>query len=234
MIDAARPADMPARRLIAGDLLAAAGAGIAVVYLTLPALAGPGLPPVLLAAVKGTMCPLFATALLLYRGRDPTAWRLALALLLSAAGDVFLALDRQGLFVQGLASFLLAHVVYLWQFLLHRPRPFRLPAVRVWLAAGLVLAIGIMLAILTPGLGKLAGPVYAYIGAIAAMALAAIALPGRGAVVAGALCFVLSDALIALDKFVAPIPHVGPAIWVTYALAQLLIVAGWRRDPVPG
>jgi uncharacterized membrane protein YhhN len=205
---------------------------IALVVAILYLFSGPLLPDILWlkAAVKGAVCPLLALAVWLARAGDADAKRLALALLFSAAGDVFLAVDRTGLFVPGLASFLAAHLVYLWQFLRHRPRPLALPAVRGLVALGIVAGIAVMLVLLTPGLGGLLMPVYAYIAAIAAMALAATALPGRWPVMLGALSFMLSDSLIALDKFVAPIPHVGPAIWVTYVAAQAMIVLGWKDD----
>lgn len=200
----------------------------AAVYLLQPLLA---LPIWAAATVKGAVCPLLAVALWISRRGDADARRLGIALLLSAAGDVFLAVDGRALFVYGLASFLLAHLVYLWQFLQHRPRPFRLPSSRKLVAAGILLAIMAMLVVLTPRLGALLGPVYAYIGAIAAMALAATALPGRSMVMLGALSFILSDSLIALNKFVTPLPYAGPAIWTTYVIAQVLIVVGWRDNP---
>lgn len=180
--------------------------------------------------VKTAFCPSLAVFLWLVRGGDATARRVGLALLLSAAGDAFLAVDRNGLFVQGLASFLAAHLVYLWQFLRHRPRPFRLPRGKWLLVAALLAFVVLMLALLGPNLGKLVLPVGLYIAAITAMGLAAIALPVRPLVVLGALSFIVSDALIALDKFVAPLGFAGPAIWITYVLAQILIVLGWRRD----
>ncbi|WP_300300301.1 lysoplasmalogenase [Ferrovibrio sp.] len=203
-----------------------AALGLAILYL----FAGPLLPDILWlkAAVKGAVCPLLAVALWASRGGDADAKRLGLALLFSAAGDVFLAVDRVGLFVPGLASFLLAHLVYLWQFVARRPRPMRLPVLRRLVALGILAGITIMLALLTPGLGKLLASVYAYIAAIAAMALAATALPGRPLVMLGAISFMVSDSLIALDKFVAPIPFVGPAIWITYVAAQVMIVLGWK------
>ena len=180
--------------------------------------------------VKTAFCPSLAVFLWLACGGDATARRIGLALLLSAAGDAFLAIDRTGLFIHGLASFLAAHLVYLWHFLLHRPKPFHLPIRRWLLVAALGTFVAIMLAILVPNLGKLALPVGLYIAAITAMGLAAIALPGRPLVTLGAFSFIISDALIALDKFVAPLGFAGPAIWITYVLAQVLIVLGWRKD----
>lgn len=222
MVAAARSAFTGAPPLFRGAFLASLG--LAALYLALP-LAAPG--PLVMASIKGLVCPLLAVALIGARGRDATALRVGLALLLSAAGDVFLALDRVGFFVHGLGSFLAAHLVYIWQFAANRPRPFGMPLLRRGLAILVLLFVIGMLGVLGPNLGKLAVPVLAYIGAITVMTLAAVSLPGRPLVVAGALSFMLSDSLIALDKFVAPIPGVGPAIWITYAAAQALIVLGW-------
>lgn len=224
MTDAARQTASGAPFVFRAAFIAALG--LATLYL----FASPLLPDILWlkATVKGAVCPLLALALWASRGGDADAKRLRLALLFSAAGDVFLAVDRVGLFVPGLASFLVAHLVYLWQFVARRPRPFHLPPGRKLVALGIVIGIGTMLVLLTPGLGKLLAPVYAYIAAIAAMALAATALPGRPLVMLGALSFMVSDSLIALDKFVAPIPMVGPAIWITYVAAQVMIVLGWK------
>ena len=205
----------------------AAALAVAALYLFAPLLLPDGVW--LKAAVKGVVCPLLAVAFWAARGGGADAGRLGLALLFSAAGDVFLAVDRTGLFVPGLASFLLAHLVYLWQFLRHRPQPFRLPMARRLVALGILAGIAAMLVLLTPGLGRLLLPVYAYIAAIAAMALAATALPGRPLVMLGAISFMVSDSLIALDKFVAPVPYSGPAIWITYVAAQAMIVLGWQK-----
>jgi len=224
MTDAARRTASGAPSVFAALVVAAML--LAAIYLFQPLLE---LPLWLAAAVKGSVCPLLAAALWSARGGDAEARRIGIALLLSAAGDVFLALDPRGLFVFGLGSFLLAHLAYLWQFLRHRPRPFRLPVFRRLVAAGILAAVGLMLLVLVPHLGALLLPVCAYIAAITAMALAATMLPGRPLVLLGALSFMLSDSLIALNKFVAPVPAAAPAIWVTYTVAQLLIVLGWRE-----
>jgi uncharacterized membrane protein YhhN len=56
------------------------------------------------------------------------------------------------------------------------------------------------------------------------MALAAFALPAPLAGL-GALLFVFSDAVIAVDKFRQPVPFRGPIICVTYYVGQVLIAA---------
>ena len=42
----------------------------------------------------------------------------------------------------------------------------------------------------------------------------------------GALLFILSDSLLAFDKFLVPIPHAGVLVMSTYIAAQYLIVEG--------
>lgn len=234
MTIAARPASLGAPFVLA--LLFAA------LYMLLPLLVVPHWAIVL---VKGLVCPLLACQAWLWQatlGRR-AARLLVLALLFSAAGDIFLALDRVRLFVPGLASFLLAHLAYLALFLGQRARPFRpvsaqLAPVQSAAMTGLLVYGCIMLAWLWPALGPLRLPVCLYIAAILTMGLAAIALPpalppalagGRLWVALGALSFIFSDSLIAIDKFLLPLTWGGPAIWISYVLAQLLILLGWRR-----
>jgi uncharacterized membrane protein YhhN len=42
----------------------------------------------------------------------------------------------------------------------------------------------------------------------------------------GALLFVISDSLLAIDKFYQPLPFAGVLIILTYGLAQLFITTG--------
>ncbi|WP_428246076.1 lysoplasmalogenase [Ferrovibrio sp.] len=205
---------------------------LAVLYLLLPLLA---VPQIVIVVVKGAVCPLLALSIWRWRGGDAVAKLLSLALLFSAAGDVFLALDRVRLFVPALGSFLLAHLAYLVLFLRYRGRPALRLQLRQWVLITLLLIYAaIMLAVLTPGLGKLLLPVYGYVAAIIAMGIAALALPGKPLVGLGAVSFILSDSLIALDKFVEPIAWAGPAIWITYVAAQVLILLGWRKQAASG
>ncbi|MGO8055650.1 lysoplasmalogenase family protein, partial [Rhizobium leguminosarum] len=45
-------------------------------------------------------------------------------------------------------------------------------------------------------------------------------------IITGAACFVLSDSLLAFNKFYAPFEFAGIAIMLTYGIAQLFIAAG--------
>jgi uncharacterized membrane protein YhhN len=50
----------------------------------------------------------------------------------------------------------------------------------------------------------------------------------------GSVLFMLSDALLALDKFVSPLPLAGLWVLASYYLAQVLIVQGrLSLEPYP-
>ncbi len=148
---------------------------------------------------------------------------IALGLVCSLAGDVFLMLPTDR-FLQGVASFLLAHVVYLVAF----TRDAAFGAVP-WLLAPCLLLGAVMLALLWPGLGRMRGPVIVYLAVILAMLWQAqgraVALGTTSAALAanGALLFVASDAALALDRFRRPYRAAQAVILPTYYAAQLLI-----------
>ena len=154
-------------------------------------------------------------------------------LLLSLVGDVALLWPQQG-FLPGLVAFLLAHLAYLWAF----TRGVQLAAwPQAFVAYGAVAAA--VLAWLWPGIpGGLRGPVVAYVLCLAAMA-AQTASAWRtarhtgysgdrrrlaGAAVGG-LLFLTSDALLAANRFHAPVPLAALWILATYWAAQWLIAS---------
>ncbi len=149
------------------------------------------------------------------------------ALLASLAGDVFLMLRGPQWFIPGLASFLVAHGFYIALFRIGQPW---FPSRRALLAT---LAFGAaMYAHVWNGLGDpvLKVAVAAYVTVIALMAAQAIGrasvlrTPGAIAVALGACIFMASDSLIAINRFVAPLPLAGLWVLATYYAAQLLIV----------
>ncbi|MGB1249992.1 MAG: lysoplasmalogenase [Candidatus Promineifilaceae bacterium] len=152
---------------------------------------------------------------------------LTIALLLSAAGDIALGLDGERYFVQGLGFFLLAHVAYVWIF--GRSLVFTLAAL-LPIAFTLLIAI-LLIPRLYPVLGKLRIPVLFYVSIIIAMGLtAALHSPFNLMLVTGAIIFMLSDATIAVDKFVQPVAYRNFIVMFTYYLAQYLIVVAFLRD----
>lgn len=148
---------------------------------------------------------------------------------LSLVGDVLLMLPTD-LFVPGLIAFLLAHLGYIAAF-----APGSSAKARV--AAGVVLALvaGANLAGLLPHIGAdLKIPVLAYVAVLATMAALALARAWTPAIAqalprsarfaaAGGLAFVLSDSLLAWDKFGGGLPLAQPLILATYWFAQWCI-----------
>ncbi len=154
-----------------------------------------------------------ALAMLARRNRGVAA-----GLALGSLGDALLDLSPQ-FFVAGLAAFLCGHIVYIFSFLRTGRKPvLRLPA------AGVVVFAASFLVWLWPTLGPLRIPVALYVGAISVMAATSFRMGGT--VPLGALLFLLSDSLLAANRFVAPLPLAGYAIWITYYAGQWLIARG--------
>lgn len=153
------------------------------------------------------------------------------ALVGSLAGDVFLMLPGQ--FIAGLVSFLLAHLCYLAVFRLEVPW---FPH-RTALAATLAVGAGMYAFLWSNGLpAALRGPVAAYVLVIAFMAARAVGratvVGGRGAwmVAVGAAFFMLSDSLLATNRFAKTLPMASFWVLSTYYAAQVLIVWGWLQE----
>lgn len=173
---------------------------------------------------KTAMAVLLARAAWFHRIRAERPWFVT-ALLCSAVGDFLLAVP--GLphaFVGGLGAFLLAHLAYLRIFV---PLAGDFSAPRL-IGVGVVIGVsGTLLGRFWPNLYDLALPVAVYILTLAVMACSALLarLPTPLAAL-GALCFVASDALIGISRFLLPFADFQLAVWWTYAAAQVLLVAG--------
>jgi uncharacterized membrane protein YhhN len=167
-------------------------------------------------------------ALLAYLEGGPLL--LILGIALSAAGDAFLAQEREKPFLLGLGSFLAAHIAYVILFVQEgaglaqlTAEPWRLALIGLGAIGAVILLKRLIVAVEA----QIRAPVTAYAIAILAMLIAAATVP-LPLVVLGAALFVASDAILASDKFLlSPAsPHriwTGPAVWVLYYLAQLLI-----------
>ena len=164
-------------------------------------------------------------------------WVLA-GLWLSLAGDVALLWPQSG-FLPGLVSFLLAHLAYIVAF----TRGVRLAARPLPFVAYAVVAAAI-LSQLWPGVPEaLRLPVLAYVACLAAMAAQAgvLWLASRGGArealarnaALGGLLFMTSDALLAFNKFHAPVPLSALWILLTYWVAQGLIGGALRARASP-
>lgn len=144
------------------------------------------------------------------------------ALFFSLLGDVFLMLNEK-LFVAGLGSFLVAHLLYiigLLQFGITGPLMI-VGIIIVFAAAGFIGGPIVRGARETDE--KLVGPVGVYIGVISFMVVVAIATRSPIAIV-GALLFYASDGLLGWNRFVAPLPNGRLGVMTTYHLGQIGLV----------
>ncbi len=159
-------------------------------------------------------------------------WWFVAALACCLVGDILLMLPRD-LFVPGLVAFLAGHALFIVG-LLQPPEPagsppfsFSAPGL---VAAGLAVVVAsawpatlIYRSLVRGGHRELLVPVTVYLLAIATMFVLA-ANVGVIAATVGAALFVASDTVLALNRFVRPIPHGNVAVHVTYHLAQGLLV----------
>ena len=161
---------------------------------------------------------------------DDTTGRLVLvALAFSLAGDAFLLREGPADFTGGLVSFLLAHIAYVMAFLTLGFRQW-------WALAGLLIVVLLSLTAgrrIVRGAAEQGGAamgagVTAYLVVISAMVVTASGT-GRLLVLLGAVSFLVSDTVLALDRFAGQRPHARMVVIVTYHLGQLMMVIGALR-----
>jgi len=161
--------------------------------------------------------------------------RLAIGLLFCSVGDVFLELEHLHplLFIGGLGSFLIGHIFYVLAFKLQAGLALAPAAVAYSFSVGMFL-------FLRPHLdADFVIPVAMYsfvIGSMGAFASSRF-LHGqtdsfsRMAGLLGALSFILSDSILAVNKFRSPIPQAKTLVMVTYYLGQLGICMSGSTIP---
>lgn len=184
--------------------------------------------------------PLLVSSLILfflqhYRHNDTNTKQLVLsALIFSLLGDILLMFTETNslFFIGGLIAFLMAHIMYILVFIKKRNMTKKaLPFMLLLLGYG----IGIFY-ILKDGLGDLFMPVIIYMLVILTMGTTAFLRKGSVPknsyilVFSGALFFIISDSLLAFNKFYHPLPLANVWIMTTYALAQLFIVLGLKNQ----
>ena len=151
-------------------------------------------------------------------GRDRPTQR---ALALGGLGDVALLGSSEAAFTAGLVSFLAGHVA--WTIALRRRPGGGCLRARPALAALQVGAFGVLNAYLWKRTGKDRIPVIVYSAALLAMSLTALD-SGSPKTAAGGALFLVSDALLALEKFGGVHLPAGEAmVMATYASAQALL-----------
>jgi uncharacterized membrane protein YhhN len=158
-----------------------------------------------------------------------------LALLFSCAGDVLLMFQERNpdFFLFGLSAFLIAHIFYIIFFHRVRARENIKPNILFLLIvvayyAGLIIW-------LSPFLGDMKLPVRVYGIVISFMLMLALHMlfsrnkKAARWMVMGALLFVLSDSILAINRFYQPFEAANILIMLSYGLAQLFLVYGAVR-----
>lgn len=167
----------------------------------------------------------------------------SLGILFSLGGDVFLMLPREQ-FIPGLIAFLLAHIAYIIGF---SPQLSEINLSS--LVVGIVVAISSIViyrridtGLRAHGNRSLIIPVSIYVIVISLMGFSALltltnedweALPAL-LVSAGAILFMLSDTILAMNKFVAPVKYSQLVVIIAYHLGQIGIVLGAAVHFIPG
>jgi uncharacterized membrane protein YhhN len=152
------------------------------------------------------------------------------ALVLSAFGDACLSREGDRMFLAGLAGFLAAHLLYVALFWLRGGGTAVMSAEPWCIGVGVVMVVVALVMLLLlwrrvkPAFRL---PILAYEIAVLAMGFSALTLAAP-TVFAGALLFMVSDALLATERFVisAISPHrawLRVVVWLLYYAAQLVI-----------
>jgi len=157
---------------------------------------------------KTPLSVLFATTAIIQPHPVPAYYYAVFAgLIWGLAGDVCLAIPGNMAFRAGLVAFLVGHILYIVAFVSLTESAQWLTAAHLFIAA---VSVGIF-SWLHPHLGKMLIPVVLYIIVISVMLAAAwvaflnpvLNWTGACFVFIGALCFYVSDILVARNKFIA-------------------------------
>lgn len=157
------------------------------------------------------------------------------ALFFSWAGDILLMFvpTNDIFFLLGLASFLLAHIFYIVFF--HHVRVKENIQSNLWLLIVVVVYYVALITWLSPYLDDMKLPVRIYGVVISVMLMLAMHMLSLKNKIAGnwmmwgAVLFVISDSVLAINKFYQPFEAANVIIMLTYGLAQLFIVTGAIR-----
>jgi uncharacterized membrane protein YhhN len=155
---------------------------------------------------------------------------LAGALFGSVCGDVLLDMQSPSFFIYGLFAFLVGHLFYIVLFFRYAKRPDRNGR---WTIAGLAVLACVMVWIFHGIPPALFAPVLSYIAVIITMSVGALLVPAESRFLFwGALLFIASDIVLAVNKFLFPIPYGRVMNIGLYFIAQWTIITAamtlWR------
>jgi uncharacterized membrane protein YhhN len=158
------------------------------------------------------------------------------ALFFCWAGDCLLMFTHRSewFFILGLIAFLIGHLYYIFTFrqIVWEQESQMLPTQKVRLLFPILLAGTGLMVVLYPVLGNMKVPVLFYSIVLMLMVAYALLRVGRTSrqsftwVFVGALFFMISDSLLAINKFYSVFRFANLAVMGTYIIAQFMIVKG--------
>ncbi len=186
----------------------------------------------LTASVKTLLMPVLIAFILVNKsGKNTFLVFIITALALSTAGDLFMELQtgNDNFFLPGLASFLMAHIVYILAFT-HKLKVKIFSLTNTLVAMILVILLSGLIIFLWPRLGEMKIPVLIY-GIIITLAtftayLRACKEYKKCLLFWGAVLFLLSDAILAIYLFYSHFPLGREINMVLYVTGQTLIAVG--------
>jgi uncharacterized membrane protein YhhN len=150
------------------------------------------------------------------------------AFFFSMLGDILLMLGKEEFFKFGLGSFMITHLCFIRVFYSQNGRTNLYVRLAIFIFGTIVFSI-----IKNQVSSGLLVPVIIYLLAISIMAICALERKvnpeSYRMVLIGAVLFMISDSLIAIDKFAFSIPYPTLLIMGTYVLAQYFIAVGFLK-----
>lgn len=186
--------------------------------------------------VKPLIMIWMAVYFLLFRKKKSFTIPVLVAFFFSWVGDNFLMFSGKNelFFYAGVGGFFFAQLAYIYIYTRYSEQKRKgYLQKHPWIILLFLLYIGVIYFILLPGLEGIMKPVI-LVYALSLMAMSMMALNRRKRVnpssfryvFVGSLLFMLSDSMIAINKFTTEIPMAGFWIMISYILAQYLIMRG--------
>ncbi|MEY2918515.1 MAG: hypothetical protein RIS73_2229 [Bacteroidota bacterium] len=194
--------------------------------------------PYLHFIAKPLLIPVLILLLVFSKTSLPGKRLLLTGLFFSWLGDMFLLCENKNpqFFILGLICFLTTHIFYIFYFLKIKTANTSFLKKQPWLFL-LIIGYGATLVwLLYPYLGDLKIPVMVYAVVICSMLLCSLHIflkvnkPANLFYLVGAVFFVLSDSLLAINKFYQLFAFAGVFIMLTYCAAQYFIVTGFIKQ----
>lgn len=186
--------------------------------------------------VKPLIMIWIAVYFLLYKKKNTFTVPVLVAFFFSWVGDNFLMFSERNelFFFAGVGGFFIAQLTYIYVFSKYKEKGGKgFLQKNLWASLFFLAYVAGILILLFPGLEGIMKPIITiYALSLIGMSMMALNRSGRvGAtsfklVFTGSLLFLLSDSMIAFNKFHSTIPLAGFLIMITYIAAQYLIMRG--------